>query len=301
MERIKSARAWLRKELGHSWLVFVGFLALSGLIGIFSSIRAVIELFSLLLMAVYRLTDPWLEPWLGSLGVDNRHHLASNLILYALLSLILTGVFVWMRHRRIVAGFEQDDRAAAARRKAEALGDAAAGGAVGGGVLGGLAGAALGLLFAPVALPLLAVGVAAGGLSGAAAHHDETLMLQANQPDITAEQRRTHQRRATRISARVLASTLSKAMLICLAIGLMTYQRSPGWNFAREMELRTEWGLAWAACKLQPEDTLVLEMAPVNRADGGRQRNLCADGLAMRRAEALAQIRAREEGSSGRD
>lgn len=244
MNRIGSARAWLRNELGHSWLVLVGFLALSGLLGIFSSIRAVIELFSLMLMGVYRLTDPWLEPWLEGQGIDNRNHVASNLILYVLLSLILTGIFVWMRHRRIVAGFEQDDRAAAARRKTEALDEAAAGGAVGGGVLGGLAGAALGLLFAPVALPLLAVGVAAGGLSGAAAQHDETLMSQANQPDIAPEQRRVHQREATRISARVLASTLTKAMLICLAIGLMTYQRSPGWNMAREMELRTEWGLA---------------------------------------------------------
>jgi hypothetical protein len=301
MDRIGSARAWLRKEMGHSWLVLVGFLALSGLIGVFSSIRAIIELFSLMLMGVYRLTDPWLEPWLEGQGIDNRHHVASNLILYGVLSLILTGVFVWMRHRRIVAGFEQDDRAAAARRKAQALDEAAAGGAVGGGLLGGLAGAALGLVFAPVALPLLAVGVAAGGLSGAAAQHDETLMSNANQPDITPEQRRIHQRKATRVSARVLASTLTKAMLICLAIGLMTYQRSPGWNLAREMELRTEWGLAWVACKLQPEDTFVLEMAPVDRSVGGRQRNLCMDGLATRRADALAQIKARDEGDDARD
>lgn len=50
------------------------------------------------------------------------------------------------------------------------------------------------------------------------------------------------------------------------------------------------------ACKLQPEDTFVLEMAPVDRTVGGRQRNLCMDGLAMRRAEALAQIEARNEG-----
>ena len=296
MERLETAKVWLKKELGHSWPVLVGFLALSGFIGAFSSLRALIELFGLMLMGVYRLTDPWLEPFLASRGLDNRNHVESNLIIYAVASVILTGTFVLMRRRRMLKEFEARARSESAQRKVEELGRAAGSGAISGGLLGSLAGALLGLAFPPAFIPLVALGVAGGGLSGASNVHDETLVAQANRPDLDAVERKRLEAKATRLSGKVLLSTLGKSLVICLAIGLMTYYRSPGWNLAREMELRTEWAIAWAACKLEPDDTHFLELAPIQPKDEP-QRNLCDDLLEVRKAEADAQIVARRAGS----
>lgn len=297
MKFLEDVKAWLRKELGHSWVVLVGFLALSGLIGVFSSVRALIELFSLVLMAVYRVTDPWLEPVLESWGNDNKDHVSSNLILYALASLVLTGVFVVIRRRRMLKEFEEDERIESAQRKAEELDRAAGNGAVSGGLLGTLAGAALGLVFVPAFFPLVALGAAAGGLSGASNVHDETLIAQASRPDLDAATRQRLQAKATRNSSRVLLSTLGKSLVICLAIGLMTYHRSPAWNLAREMELRADLVIAQATCKLEPHDTLALRLAPTDREIDGQKPNLCDDLLEPRADEVKAQVEARELGA----
>lgn len=281
---------YLRAQLGHAWTVAVWFLVLSGLIGAFSSIRGLIEIFSVALMGVYRLTDPVLEPivepWLAMIGRDNGNHLGSNILLYVALSLLLTLVFALLRGRAQRAKLQSEEEGRKARSDAEARDGAVAGGVVGGGLAGLIAGGALGLLFLPALPALLVAGGLAGGAAGASAANDDALIAQARQPGLDPATQKKVNDQATRLTLGVFGRSLLKAAPVCIAIALLTFQRSPLWNLAREMELHTEWRVGAAACALRPADTLVIQPVATGRSQPA---DFCRDVLRQRRDEAEKQ------------
>jgi hypothetical protein len=99
-------RAWLQYQLGPSWHVLIWFLGLSGVIGFFANLRAIIELFALVLMGIYLVTDPLFDRVLSKFGEDNQDHVVSNILIYVLASLILTLVFTVMKRRSILRQLE---------------------------------------------------------------------------------------------------------------------------------------------------------------------------------------------------
>lgn len=299
---IDEGKVWLRSQMGPSWFAFIGFLALSGLIGFFANLRALIELFTLLLMVVYQVTDPILSGPLAAAGIDNKNHLASNLILYIAASLGLTLAFAVMRRARNLRLLRAMEAARALRRaqdQAERTIDDEEDGssALGGAIAGGLLGVGLGLLFGPIIAPVALLGAAIGGLAGAASDDDERTVgravVQVATP--TLEEQRQTRRTATRMSVRVFLSTLLKAALICGLIALLTYERSRGWNAAMEMELRTELAMAKVACELQPKGTYVVQLEPIDAPETQCQRNYCVDELRARRTELKKHQERREQ------
>lgn len=283
-------RHYLRTQLGYAWTAAVWFLVISGLIGAFSSIRGLIEVFSVTLMGVYSATDPVLEPivepWLAKVGRDNGNHLGSNILLYVVLSLLLTLVFAVLRGRAQRAQLQGVAQVRKARSDAEARDGAVAGGAVGGGLAGLIAGGALGLLFLPALPALLVAGGLAGGAAGASAADDAALIAQARQPGLDPATQKKVNDEATRLTLGVFGSSLLKAAPVCIAIALLTFLRSPVWNLAREIELHTEWGVGAAACALRPADTLVIQPVATGQSQPA---DFCRDVLRQRRNEAEKQ------------
>jgi hypothetical protein len=288
-----NGKAWLQDQLGPSWHVLIWFLALSGVIGFFANLRAIIELFALVLMGVYRVTDPLFDRLLSKVGVDNQDHLASNFLIYVLASLILTLVFTVMKRRSILRKLEADEaykawRAAQARSQRNSEAESEASTAVGGALVGGLLGLGLGLIFLPVLPAVAGLGALIGGLAGAGADDEGRAVgaaLDNRSETYSPTDRRALERNATRQGIEVFLRTMLKAALICGLIGVLTYKRSDGWNTAMELELRTELAMAKVACTLQPQDTYVLQIEPIDAPNNRRQPNFCADELPLRRAE----------------
>jgi len=294
-------RAWLQYQLGPSWHVLIWFLGLSGVIGFFANLRAIIELFALVLMGIYLVTDPLFDRVLSKFGEDNQDHVVSNILIYVLASLILTLVFTVMKRRSILRQLEAAEaekawRAEQARSQRNSEAESEGSAAVGGAFLGGLLGLGLGLIFLPVLPAVAGLGALIGGLAGAGAEDEERAVeaaLDSRSATYSPTDRRALERNATRQGITVFLSTMLKAALICGLIGVLTYNRSEGWNRAMEMELRTELAIAKVACTLQPEDTYVLQLEPIEVSKDKSieapkdpyQPNFCREELELRRAE----------------